>query len=162
MVSLLSTAWSFVSGKTIMTENEGQNISPGMDDDEAVELVGEIYDIIRTIKDPEKEQTLEDLDVVYEDGVTVNHRGNDEYVIRIDFKPTVPHCTLATLIGLCLRIKLERTLPQKFKLDIYITEGTHNTEDEINKQINDKERIAAAMENPNLLKMVEACIVEQE
>jgi len=30
----------------------------------------------------------------------------------------------------------------------------------VNKQINDKERIAAAMENPNLREMVEECIKE--
>lgn len=32
----------------------------------------------------------------------------------------------------------------------------------VNKQINDKERIAAAMENPNLRKLVEDCIKEEE
>lgn len=32
----------------------------------------------------------------------------------------------------------------------------------VNKQINDKERIAAAMENPNLKNLVENCIKEEE
>lgn len=32
----------------------------------------------------------------------------------------------------------------------------------VNKQINDKERIAAAMENPNLRELVENCIKEEE
>lgn len=32
----------------------------------------------------------------------------------------------------------------------------------VNKQINDKERIAAAMENPNLRNLVEQCIQEEE
>ena len=32
----------------------------------------------------------------------------------------------------------------------------------VNKQINDKERIAAAMENPDLRTLVEGCIEEQE
>lgn len=32
----------------------------------------------------------------------------------------------------------------------------------VNKQINDKERIAAAMENPNLKNLVEQCIQEEE
>lgn len=31
-----------------------------------------------------------------------------------------------------------------------ITPGTHVSEVEINKQINDKERVAAAIENPNI------------
>ena len=33
---------------------------------------------------------------------------------------------------------------------------------EITKQINDKERVAAALENPNLLKVVEECILEKD
>lgn len=32
----------------------------------------------------------------------------------------------------------------------------------VNKQINDKERIAAAMENPNLREIVETCIKEED
>lgn len=113
--------------------------------------------------------------------------------VRVEFNPTVPHCSLATLIGLCLRIKIERNLPHALKLDIYIKKGAHTTEDEskqeiqsfslfgselindipllsplfklfasVNKQINDKERIAAAMENPNLRDLVENCIKEEE
>ncbi|KRT81222.1 hypothetical protein AMK59_5622 [Oryctes borbonicus] len=127
------------------------------------ELKYTIYDFIRTIKDPEKPNTLEELNVVYEDGVYINQptQGNVS-VVRIEFNPTVPHCSLATLIGLCIRIKLERNIPFQIKLDIYIKEGAHATEHEINKQINDKERIAAAMENPNLKDMVENCIKEED
>lgn len=80
--------------------------------------------------------------------------------IKIVFTPTVPHCSLATLIGLCLRVKLQRSLLQKHKLDIYVGEGTHSIEGDVNKQINDKERVAAAMENPALGDMVEECIKE--
>ncbi|KAK2144064.1 hypothetical protein NP493_4338g00005, partial [Ridgeia piscesae] len=119
-------------------------------------------DIIRTIRDPEKPETLEELNVVYEEGVSVCPLSLDSFVIVIEFKPTVPHCSLATLIGLCLRVKLLRCLPDKYKLDIYIKEGTHDTEKEINKQINDKERVAAALENPNLLEVVNRCVMEPE
>jgi hypothetical protein len=34
--------------------------------------------------------------------------------------------------------------------------------EDINKQINDKERVAAALENPNLRETVEMCIREDE
>ena len=85
-----------------------------------------------------------------------------EVWIRVQFTPTVPHCSLATLIGLCLRVKLERTLQRNFKLDIFVNEGTHSIEGDVNKQINDKERVAAAMENLNLREMVEECIKEAE
>ena len=61
---------------------------------------------------------------------------------------------MATLIGLMIRVKLLRGLPTRFKVDIYIKAGKHEQEKEINKQLNDKERVLAALENPSLLKMV--------
>ena len=84
-----------------------------------------IFDIIRNIKDPEKEESLEELDVVRENLVFVSrierserpdsrNRTSDEtsfYSVRVEFVPTVPHCSLATLIGLCLITKLNRELP---------------------------------------------------
>jgi len=126
------------------------------------ELKETIYDMLRTIRDPEKPSTLEDLNVVYEEGIFVQKpTSNNVTVIRVEFNPTVPHCSLATLIGLCIRVKIERNISHKLKLDIYIKKGAHATEDEINKQINDKERIAAALENPNLKNLVEDCIKEE-
>jgi metal-sulfur cluster biosynthetic enzyme len=126
----------------------------------------DIYDHIRSIRDPEKPQNLEDLSVVLEDLVHVYPAGgssSDKFVANIEFVPTVPHCHLATLIGLCIRTKLERSLvPGQVKLDILVKEGTHDTEADINKQINDKERVAAAMENPNLKETVEECIRDEE
>ncbi|XP_065166815.1 MIP18 family protein galla-1 isoform X2 [Atheta coriaria] len=132
-------------------------------DKDAEELKYTVYDFIRTIKDPEKPSTLEELNVVYEEGVFIKGTtpGNTS-IVRVEFNPTVPHCSLATLIGLCIRIKLERSIPYKLKFDIYIKKGAHATEEEINKQINDKERIAAAMENPKLKEMVESCIKEED
>jgi len=125
----------------------------------------DIYDHIRTIRDPEKPQNLEDLEVVVEDLIHVYPAGGsgEKFVANIEFVPTVPHCHLATLIGLCIRTKLERCLvPGQVKLDILVKEGTHDTEGDINKQINDKERVAAAMENPNLRETVEDCIKDEE
>ncbi|CAC5372874.1 Cytosolic iron-sulfur assembly component 2A [Mytilus coruscus] len=103
-------------------------------------------DLIRGIIDPEKPQTLEDLDVVNEEDVCV-YRHEEELWVRLIFTPTVPHCSLASLIGdysnikSLFKLKLETCLPERHKVDIYIKEGTHSTAEEINKQINDK-RIA--------------------
>jgi len=55
-------------------------------------------------------------------------------------------------------VKLIRSLPSRFKVDISITKGTHSTEDAINKQLNDKERVAAALENSHLLDIVNKCL----
>lgn len=48
------------------------------------------------------------------------------------------------------------------QVDIAVTPGTHSTEDAVNKQLNDKERVAAALENPNLINMVNKCLVASE
>lgn len=119
------------------------------------------FDIIRNIRDPEKPETLEELDVVQEDLVEVTEleKSPGRFLIKVTFVPTVPHCSLATLIGLCIRTKLLQELPEgKFKIDLFIKEGSHSTADEITKQINDKERVAAALENPNLKSTVDECI----
>ncbi len=57
---------------------------------------------------------------------------------------------MAQMIGLMLRVKLLRFLPKNIKSRVMVTPGTHVSETEINKQINDKERVAAAVENPNI------------
>lgn len=130
---------------------------------DAQDLQETLFDVLRSIRDPEKPCTLEDLNVIYEEGIFVlPPTKSNVYVVRVEFNPTVPHCSLATLIGLCIRVKVERSLPHNVKLDIYIKKGAHSTEDEINKQINDKERIAAAMENPNLKELVENCIKDED
>lgn len=65
---------------------------------------------------------------------------------------------MATLIGLCLRVKLIRSLPSRFRVTIQIQPGTHASEHAINKQLADKERVAAALENSHLLGVVNKCI----
>ncbi|KAI1301617.1 Protein AE7 [Halotydeus destructor] len=133
-------------------------------EDGLIDVQLDIFDIIKTIRDPEKPETLEDLGVVCENDIKVRFRKNYDrqensyYAIKITFTPTVPHCSLATLIGLCIRTKLQRDFPEKFKLDIVLKKGAHSTEEEINKQINDKERIAAALENATLRGVVNSCI----
>lgn len=43
-------------------------------------------------------------------------------------------------------------------LCVQLTEGSHSSEAAVNKQLNDKERVAAALENPKLLEMVNRCL----
>lgn len=76
----------------------------------------------------------------------------------IEFTPTIPHCSMATLIGLSIKVKLLRSLPDRFKvcfltvylpgrfapppffpliyhmfvgaqIDVHITPGTHASEE---------------------------------
>ncbi|KAK2718714.1 MIP18 family protein galla-1-like [Artemia franciscana] len=118
-----------------------------------------IYDSLRNIQDPEKPMTLEDLNVITEEAIEVEYCQEMEcYQITVTFLPTVPHCSLASLIGLCIRTQIRKSIDEKYKLKIIVKKGSHASEKEVNKQINDKERVSAAMENPNLKEMVEACI----
>ncbi|XP_077247294.1 protein AE7-like isoform X2 [Tasmannia lanceolata] len=97
----------------------------------------------------------EELKVVSEDAIEVN---DEQSHVTVTFTPTVEHCSMATVIGLCIRVKLMRSLPSHYKVDIRVAPGTHATETAVNKQLNDKERVAAALENPNLLEMVDECL----
>ena len=65
---------------------------------------------------------------------------------------------MATLIGLCIRVKLLRSLPARFKVTVRIQPGTHASENAVNKQLADKERVCAALENAHLLGVVNRCI----
>lgn len=140
--------------------------------------VDEIYDIIRNIQDPEHPLTLEQLGVVTREQIQVhdvldddddsnnNDNNNDPSMksssslstLTVRFTPTVPHCSMATLIGLSIRVKLLRSLPARFKVRVEIEPGTHNSETSVNKQLADKERVCAALENPHLLQVVSKCI----
>ena len=65
---------------------------------------------------------------------------------------------MATLIGLSIRVQLLRSIPERFKVDVEITPGSHASEAAINKQLADKERVAAALENSHLLEVVNQCL----
>ncbi|EXX69980.1 DUF59-domain-containing protein [Rhizophagus irregularis] len=136
------------SHRVITPEEEDENIEDKIDS-------REVFDLIRSISDPEHPLTLEELNVTQLEHVTVDDN-NDRIVI--EFTPTIPHCSMATLIGLCIRVRLLRSLPERFKVDINVRKGTHQSEQAVNKQLNDKERVAAALENTHLLEVVNQCL----
>ncbi|XP_056147657.1 cytosolic iron-sulfur assembly component 2B [Lampris incognitus] len=137
------------SGERLLTESEEDEDVHDIIDDR------EIFDLIRSINDPEHPLTLEELNVVEQLRVQVN---DGENTVSVDFTPTIPHCSMATLIGLSIKVKLLRSLPDRFKIDVSITPGTHASEDAVNKQLGDKERVAAALENSHLLEVVNQCL----
>ena len=133
------------------------NAEDGLEDDSEDDFTAqEIFDLIRSINDPEHPLTLEQLNVVQLENIKMSEQNRNK--VLINFTPTIPHCSMATLIGLSIRVKLLRSLPPRFKIRIEITEGTHQSEKQINKQLNDKERVAAALENYSLIKVVNQCI----
>jgi hypothetical protein len=74
--------------------------------------------------------------------------------VLVELTPTVTHCSLATVIGLGVRVRLEQALPPSYRVEVKIKKGTHNQSEEVNKQLGDKERVAAALENASLMKIL--------
>ncbi|XP_005092110.1 cytosolic iron-sulfur assembly component 2B [Aplysia californica] len=144
----------------VFLRRKERHVLPEEEDDDVTDKFDsrEVFDLIRVINDPEHPLTLEELNVVEESNVKVDDDANAVYIL---FTPTIPHCSMATLIGLSIRVKLLRALPSRFKVDVKISPGTHDSEHAVNKQLADKERVAAALENSHLLEVVNQCLVRR-
>jgi metal-sulfur cluster biosynthetic enzyme len=139
---------------TVPRRSNGVSLSEEDGVRDAVDAL-EVFELIRHINDPEHPLTLEQLDVAKAEFITVDDARS---TLDVRYKPTIPHCSMATLIGLCIRVKLIRSLPPRFKTTVRIEPGTHMQEESVSKQLNDKERVCAALENANLLEMVNRCL----
>ncbi|PYH46694.1 iron-sulfur cluster assembly protein CIA2 [Aspergillus saccharolyticus JOP 1030-1] len=147
----------------------GLNLSSDSSDEDVIEEPideQEIYDLISSISDPEHPISLGALAVVSLPDIAIKPTlpdvlGSDLRTISVLITPTITHCSLATVIGLGVRVRLEQSLPPRFRVDVRIKEGSHSTAEEVNKQLADKERVAAALENGTLMgviaKMLESC-----
>ena len=111
----------------------------------------EVFDIVRNIQDPEHPLTLEELNVITLEDIIVDEH---KKVIAVGFTPTVPNCSSAALIGLIILAKLQRSLPSNHHIQVFINKNCHDSEKQINKQMADKERVAAAFENANLVNTI--------
>ncbi|KAJ0336818.1 hypothetical protein COL922a_007508 [Colletotrichum nupharicola] len=142
-----------------------------VDDDFAEEPIDEqeIYDLISTISDPEHPLSLGQLAVVNLPDIHINpppcsgpSDPNALVQVKVDLTPTVSHCSLATVLGLGVRVRLEQALPPNYRVDVRVKENAHAQDDQVNKQLSDKERVAAALENDTLRgvldKMLETCV----
>lgn len=118
----------------------------------------EIYDLIAHISDPEHPMSLGQLSIVKLDDIEINDLPDSDQTemkdLLIRITPTITHCSLATLIGLGIRVRLDRGLHPKFRPTIILKQGSHQSENQVNKQLNDKERVAAACENDQLLNVI--------
>ncbi|KAF6077015.1 cytosolic iron-sulfur assembly component 2B [Phyllostomus discolor] len=100
----------------LIYERSGERpVTAGEEDEQVPDSIDarEIFDLIRSINDPEHPLTLEELNVVEQ--------------VRV-------------------------------QMDVHITPGTHASEHAVNKQLADKERVAAALENTHLLEVVNQCL----
>ncbi|KAL9003933.1 MAG: hypothetical protein Q9188_003227 [Gyalolechia gomerana] len=146
--------------------------SENSEDEDEVEPIDEqeIYDLIAPIQDPEHPLTLGSLSVVNLPDISLTPTLPPSSLpsslpqittVTVLVTPTITHCSLATVIGLGVRVRLEQSLPPRFRVDVRIKEGTHSTAEQVNRQLGDKERVAAALENGTLMgvlrKMLEGC-----
>ncbi|CCD23472.1 iron-sulfur cluster assembly protein CIA2 NDAI_0B04380 [Naumovozyma dairenensis CBS 421] len=153
---LLINPPELTSDEESIEESDDEDDAYGNTDPKDVVDTQEIYDLTAHISDPEHPLSLGQLSIVNLPDIEVHDCGDPnkmvEVIIRIT--PTITHCSLATLIGLGIRVRLERALPPRFRITILLKKGTHNSENQVNKQLNDKERVAAACENEQLLGVV--------
>ncbi|KAK8149949.1 hypothetical protein MY1884_005693 [Beauveria asiatica] len=151
----------------------------GFSDDATPEPIDEqeIYDLISTITDPEHPVSLGQLSVINLADIRLtpspssshtavsdyNNKNNSDTLIDVfvEITPTITHCSLATILGLAVRVRLEQALPPNYRVDVRCKESSHVQDDQVNKQLADKERVAAALENDSLRgvldKMLETC-----
>lgn len=142
----------------LFTRQNLREITVQEEDDSVEDVIDEreIFDLLRDINDPEHPMSLEELNVVRINNIEVV--GNN--LVKVYFTPTIPHCSMATLIGLSIKVCLIRSLPSRFKVEVQISPGSHVSEVAVNKQLQDKERVSAALENNNLLEVVNQCLIK--
>ena len=142
-----------------------------------------VFELIRDIKDPEHPFTLEQLSVVSVEHIRVGKilsggtsdgnsapeakahfptdclckEGLPIPFVDVVFSPTVPHCSMAGIIGLSIRRQLEKYI-EGYWIRIFVKEGTHSTDYSLSKQLNDRDRVFAAFENDGLIAILDSCI----
>ena len=121
----------------------------------------QIFQSIRTIKDPEHEFSLEQLNVVLVKNIFFEKKENIK-ILKVLITPTIPHCSMAAIIGLCVLYKLNSFVNDDIKnytlVVVEIEKDTHNNYKLLNKQLSDKERVRAAFENNNITRVINECI----
>lgn len=109
-----------------------------------------IFQMIRTIRDPEHSYTLEELKVVQLDRIKIEKRKSGTYV-RIVVVPTIPHCSMVGLIGLSILYKLTQIVSSKYIIRVEVEKNSHSLSEEVTKQLADIERTYAAFLNDNIV-----------
>jgi metal-sulfur cluster biosynthetic enzyme len=124
-----------------------------------------IFELIRDVKDPEHPHSLEQLNVVCKEDIEIGQIDDPEILCReglpidyidVTFTPTVPHCSLAGIIGLCLKTVLDKYI-ENYWIRIFVKKETHTNYIALNKQLNDKDRVMAALENEGLMEVINEC-----
>ena len=117
----------------------------------------EIFDLIRNINDPEHPYNLEELNIISLDDIIVD---NDNKIITVYFSPTIENCGFASLIGLSIKKKLLNFISPKYNIDVLIKEPKSDNDKNLNKQMNDKERLEASNLNKDIVGLYSAVTID--
>lgn len=71
--------------------------------------------------------TLEQLGVVNLNAIELS---NQDRTVRVAITPTIPHCSMITLIGLCVKVQLLRLLPEYMRVSVVLEKNSHMQEAE--------------------------------
>jgi metal-sulfur cluster biosynthetic enzyme len=153
-----------------------------------MELDGDdIFEELMTIRDPEKPYlTLAELNVVARERCSVHYdssfsprddprtppkivghggivapKRKGRATVTVELLPTVPHCHLMSIICLAVVVRLRDALPvgdSHWRIVIKLCPDSHNDQKMIEKQANDKERVAAALESDAVQKEIRKLI----
>jgi metal-sulfur cluster biosynthetic enzyme len=125
-----------------------------------------VFELLRDIKDPEHPYTLEQLGIITLEDTSISEIRSKEVmckggqpikVITVVFTPTVPHCSMAGIIGLCISYQLDMHI-DGYAISVVVKRDTHSTDVALNKQLSDRDRVMAAFENEGLLEVIKSCI----
>ena len=133
-----------------------------MENDDEIEDeidIYEIFDLIRNINDPEHPYNLEELNIISLEDIIVDNKNR---IITVYFTPTIETCGFASLIGLSIKKKLLNFISPKYNIDVLIKEPKNENDKNLNKQINDKERVEASSLNKNLVDFCSVATIDTE
>ena len=119
----------------------------------------EIFDLIRNINDPEHPYNLEELNIISLDDIIVD---NINKIITVYFTPTIENCGFASLIGLSIKKKLLNFISPKYNIDVLIKEQKNESDKNLNKQMNDKERLEASNLNKNIVEFCSTSTIDTD
>ena len=119
----------------------------------------EIFEIIRNITDPEHPYNLEELNIVSLEDIIVDNKNR---LIIVYFTPTIENCGFASFIGLSIKKKLLNFISHKYNIDVLIKEPKNENDKNLNKQMNDKERLEASNLNKNLVNLYSMVAIDSD
>lgn len=120
---------------------------------------------LKSIRDPEVPgKTLDDLEVISPDRIVARPVDATHYVVLVTLKPTQEYCSQILTIGLAVKLQCEQVGLMYLQLNQVVLHFdflviNHQKQEEMTKQVNDKERTAGALENPDIRKLVNKMVL---